>query len=343
MNNAFTKIFSIFVLFTLLCCSGQSSDSFEMPIEGKLVFVEAIRGDGWLTANPFGELVIIDGITKKRQVLTWDGYYYAHPNLTADGTSLIFESKRTGNIAISGLSSESDIYQMDIESKEIKSLSEEFLKLTGKHIGDRFFHPSLSPSGDKLLFSRLLNWEYHLSYFSFEENKLIDITKDDNFRPLTRIPAQWSKDESHIIMTVLRNFDFYVVLVSVTGDTLQIISNNLLEERSSGEFMACISGSWIDSIRFLYMCSRTDLNYSVIYEYNINESKSKKLKKIYDEDIDFTIYEIIAKNDSENIIIIGGMEGLNYSNVYMMNLKSSELVKITDSETEKRWLRWYSD
>ncbi|MGF1670170.1 MAG: hypothetical protein ACFCU6_06960 [Balneolaceae bacterium] len=108
-TGSYTLASLILLSINIINCSGQKVEPFELPIEGKVVYVEGLRGEGWLTANPFGELVMLDGKSQTRHVLTWDGYYYAHPNLTPDGKSLIFESKRSDNIGISGLSADSDI------------------------------------------------------------------------------------------------------------------------------------------------------------------------------------------------------------------------------------------
>ncbi len=108
-TGSYTLASLILISTNIINCSGQKVEPFELPINGKLVYVEGLRGEGWLTANPFGELVMLDGKSQTRHVLTWDGYYYAHPNLTPDGKSLIFESKRSDNIGISGLSADCDI------------------------------------------------------------------------------------------------------------------------------------------------------------------------------------------------------------------------------------------
>jgi len=327
----------IFFITSSVNCSDQKIEPFDIPIDGVLVYVEGVRGEGWLTANPFGELVVLDSESQKRHVLTNDGYYYAYPNLTPDGKSLIFESKRDRNIGTIGLSADSEIYQMNLETGEIINLNEKISSLIGKSLGHRISHPSLSPSGNKLAMVRMVDWKFHLSYFDFDKSEIVDITIDDSYSPVGGIA--WSPDNKKMIYSVGRGFRTSIIMIDIGNNTepdiIPIESYN-----EDGEPYGCGAGSWFNNYTFKYSCSRHNSGYVKIFEYDLRTS-SKKSKTLYRNEFEIRVSNLIRSKNEEIVLFIGTIPGTQFNNIYSLNLVNDEVKQITFSENEKRWLRWY--
>lgn len=343
--NIGDKYIYLILLYTIITisCNGQKTEEYVIPLDGVIVYVEGLQDEGWLTANPFGELVMLDSNTQDRYVLTWDHYYYAHPNLTPNGKSLIFESKRANNIDVIGLSADSEIYQMDLESKEITNLNNELSKQIGMTIGQRVRRPSLSPTGDKLAIVRFLDWEYSFSYFDYQKNEIIDLSSDIKFQPVNDYSIEWSNDEKKMIFTVRRGFSSYVVLLDLENNNLSTISNEITEDKPEGEVVLCNSGSWVDSTKFIYLCKRSDLENSAIYEFDTNTNKSVIFKTINNQNLNLDIIDLKISKEANKILLLASEKGSMFENLYMLNVDSDELSQITFSATNKKWLRWYEN
>ncbi|HKK61718.1 MAG TPA: hypothetical protein VJ951_04110 [Bacteroidales bacterium] len=328
----------LLVVSATIGCNSKKVETFELPVDGKLVYVEGIRGDGWITANPFGELVMLNSRDQTRHVLTWDGFYYAHPNLTPDGKSLIFESKRAGNIGIAGLSADSDIYRMDLKTKDITNLNHEISSYVGESIGHRISNPSLSPTGSKLAMVRLVDWQFHLSYYDFENKQIVDLTTDENLKPMNDI--RWSPDDEKLIYSIRRGFSSNIILIDISNDDYKITAIESYSE--DGEPYGCSAGSWLDNYRFIYSCTRPNSRYIKIFEYNLSDS-SKNYSTILRTDFDFLLPSLIINKNGDNILFLGSRPGTNVANIYMLNPVTGEMEQITFSDTDKRWLRWYEN
>src|SRR6056297_3555271 len=269
----YLPVLLLIFLSTFLSCSGQKIEPFEVPLEGKLVYVEGLRGEGWLTANPFGELVMIDGDTQTKQILTWDGYYYAHPNLTADTLSLIFESKRSDNIGSGGLSVNSDIYKMDLETNEVENFNEDLSDLIGESIGHRVRFPSLSHSGKKLAVTRLINWQFHLSVIDIQNGSIVDISTDEKLKPNSSAVLEWSANSNSFIYERFYGLNMMVVLVDVENLTTSVIKP-VINETNELDVRSCRAGSWINNYEFIYQCIRKDIDFTDVLVYDIRNGSS---------------------------------------------------------------------
>jgi len=345
----YTNVLQIKILLLLVNlvfianCDGQTTEHFDIPINGKLVYVEGLQGEGWLTANPFGELVLLDGAEQKRHVLTWDGYFYAHPNLTPDGKSLIFESKRSRNIGLVGLSAESDLYRMDLETREIIGINDELSDLIGEPVGNRISYPSLSPTGNKLSFIRFKDNDFHLSYIDFQGRQIIDIMKDHTKRPIGSSVMSWSPNEDFIIYTMSDRFDTYVVLVKLEEKESKIIENEITADTLNTGVLSCMSGNWKNEAEFIYSCSKAGLGYRQIYSYNVDSEISTKLLKLKNSAFPDAITELIVSRDGNQLIIISGPRDDFRSDIHRMEINTQQIIPITSSGTIKQWLRWYED
>ena len=343
MNKLLHNFLAVLLLFasTFLSCSGQKVEPFELPIDGKLVYVEGLRGEGWLTANPFGELVMLDGKSQTRNVLTWDGYYYAHPNLTPDGKSLLFESKRSENIATAGLSADSDIYKLDLETKEIINFSEELSKKIGEQIGHRVRYPSLSYSGDKLAIVRLIDWQFHLSVIDIRNSNIVDISIDDQFNPSPAAVIEWSRNDNYFIYERFAGFNMMVVLVDVENLNASIIKP-IINGNNELDVHSCKAGSWINEYKFIYQCKRKDVDFTDILEYDIKNNSSRILKSLDNKNFEMTMVALKV-NKNGDALFIGIDHDTKAEDIWRLNLNSGSLEKITTNGFQKGWVRWYKD
>jgi len=335
-------LFFIYASASIVNCSGQKVEPFEIPIDGKFVYVEGLRGEGWLTANPFGELVMIDGDTQTRHVLTWDGYYYAHPNLTPDGQSLIFESKRSRNIGIAGLSADSDIYKLDLETKEIINLNDVLSETFGEPIGHRVGYPSLSYSGDKLAIIRLVDWQFHLSIIDNRNKKIVDISTDDQFNPSPAAVIEWSRNDNYFIYERFAGFNMMVVLVDVENLNTSVIKP-IINGNNELDVHSCKAGSWIGDYKFIYQCKRRDVDFTDILEYDINNKSSRILKSIDNKKFEMTLVALKVNKNEDALLFIGIDHNTKEQDIWKLDLNSDSLEKITTNGYQKGWLRWYED
>jgi len=341
VNKWFYTIICTF--FTVTSCSGQKVDPTYIPVDGKLVYVEGLQGKGWITANPFGELVMLDSKAQQRHVLTWDKYYYAFPNLTTDGKYIIFESKRADNIKIVGLSVDSDIYRMDLETQEITNINKELSKIAGEPIGHRVTHPSLSPSDNKLAMVRLVDWDFRLPYIDFKKEKIVDLTVDERFQPNSVSTLTWSDDEQQLLYSRTKGFLTSVVLISLDEKQPNIIRPKLNEIKKQSEVASCIAGSWKDKYRFVYQCKRSEMNYTDIYEYDLRNKESRILSSLDNDSFKMMIKSLKVNKEGNSLLFIGINSDTKTNDVWKMSIESGVLTRITSNGNAKEWLRWYED
>lgn len=339
--NQLLLLFIIHLLF-VFSCNGQTTEPYEVSVNGKLVYVEGLQGEGWLLANPFGELVLLDGDEQKRHVLTWDEYFYAHPNLTPDGESLIFESKRSRNIRLIGLSAESDIYRMDLQTLEISSISREMEQVLGQPLGERFRNPSVSPSGEKVSFVRYQNGNSYLSVFDFKENELIDLTDDEGLMPNSITTIEWSPDEQHFIYTMTDGFSRYPVLISLKdGKVTNVHQSPEIKESEQG-LIVCTSGSWKNNSEFIFHCYDTFEIRNNIFTYNLQDNEPKLIAHIDRSKFDYSVRSLKLNPSGNQALFIGSDFRGESSDIWLFDLEEKTLSRVTTNGTRKRGLRWYN-
>ena len=112
----------VLLIVAVAGCAEPVEMEMEVPIPGKLVYVEDFSGRHGVLAGRFGDLVLIEGNENKRYALTDDHYYYAYPNLVNGGKEVWFESKRGDDLWPAGLSSRSDLYSLDVETRQVRNI-----------------------------------------------------------------------------------------------------------------------------------------------------------------------------------------------------------------------------
>jgi Tol biopolymer transport system component len=285
---------------------------------------------------------MIDGDTQTRQILTWDGYYYAHPNLTPDTLSLIFESKRSDNIGSGGLSVNSDIYKMDLQTKEVENFSEDLSNLISESIGHSVRYPSLSHSGRKLAITRLVNWQFHLSVVDIQNGSIVDISTNEKFRPRPSAVLEWSANNNNFIYGGFYGLNMMVVLVDVENLNTTVIKP-VINETNELDVRSCMAGSWINNYEFIYQCIRKDIDFIDVLVYDIRNESSRILKSFDNKNFEMSMNSLQISNDGETLVFIGIDSNTKEEDIWKFNLMSDSLTKITTNGYNKGWLRWYED
>jgi Tol biopolymer transport system component len=316
----------------------------EIPVSGKLVYVEDFSGNHGLLAGRFGNLVLLDSDTQTRYAITDDHYYYAYPNLMRDGNSIWFESKRGDNLHLAGLGSNSDIYSINIQSGEIKNIRDSLSTLSDRPLVNRATKWSVSPSEEKVSFVMpdSDNQESLTTFFYLDitKNKLFTIEQSSNRMPNNQI--FWSPDEMMINYELGGHSRVYVHNLN-SGESRKI-HNEFIE--SVEKPMFCQNGSWLSNSEFVYHCKYSGANYVKVFMYDYNEDVSREIAEIVRDKIAMRSLHISSSGDK--LVFIGkdfSMESFvtESSGIYVYDLKSGEMISFAVNNRNKEWMRWYED
>jgi Tol biopolymer transport system component len=325
-----------FVLTLLSCTKTGTFEINDLPFEGVVVYVEDLSGKNGLLANPFGDLVMLDGDSNTKQIITNDGFYYAYPNLSPDQKSIIFESKRDRGINISGLGARSNLYEYHLETNEIHNYWDIIYDKTGFELGERMKAPSLSPSGQKLA---MIHTHYGNSNFmaiDFENKEIFQITNDSRQKPLVQSNISWSPNEEYLLFEPSNFSRRPVLLFDFNTSELTSIIHPNYDTLEGDKSYFCKSGAWIDNSSFYFSCSTPPAQKTQIFRYSLNDNVSTEVMLV-----EQTSVKSLQTNDSgDQILFIGGKEGI-HDDLYMLKVESKELVRITHDDRQKGWLRWY--
>ncbi|MGF1670169.1 MAG: hypothetical protein ACFCU6_06955, partial [Balneolaceae bacterium] len=159
-----------------------------------------------------------------------------------------FESKRSDNIGISGLSVPSNIFVMDLETKKITDLNETLSDRLGiENIGNDISNPAVSPSGNKLAMVRSIGGETKLSIFDYQQDKLIDLSNKRELLPRSDSVIEWSGDERFIVYDIVRGLNTLTVLFDLVDGKPIMISDDLMLDREKGQTLSCNSANWVSN------------------------------------------------------------------------------------------------
>jgi len=322
---------------TLFCCTKTGTfEVDDLPFEGLVVYVEDLRGKNGLLANPFGDLVMLNGDSNTKQIITNDGFYYAYPNLSPDQKSIIFESKRDRGINISGLGASSNIYKYNLETKEIHNYWDVIYGQTGFELGERIQSPSLSPSGQKL---SMIHTHYGNSNFmaiDFVNKKILQITNDRRLKPSNRGNISWSPNEDYITFDPQSLSRRPLQLFNFNTSQLTPINYPNYDTLEVDIRYFCSSGSWIDDSSFYFSCSIPSNKKTQIFKYSVIDNSSTEVMIV--EEI--TVKSLQTNSSGNEILFIGRKEGFR-DDLYMLKVDSKELIRITHDDKQKDWMRWY--
>lgn len=337
MKHNLSIIALICFFLTLFSCTKTGTfETNDLPFKGLVVYVEDLRGKNGLLANPFGDLVILDGDINTKQIITNDGFYYAYPNLTPNQQSIIFESKRDRGINISGLGARSNLYKYHLETNEIHNYWDIIYDKTGFKLGERMESPSLSPSGQKLA---MIHSHYGNSNFmaiDFENNEILQITNDRRQKPLVQSNISWSPNEEYLMFEPPNFSRRPVMLFNFNTSELTSIIHPNYDTLEGDKRYSCRSGAWIDDSSFYFTCSMPPTRKTQIFKYSLNNNISTEVMIVEET----SVKSLQTNSSGSQILFIGGKEGF-LDDLYMLKVESKEIVRITHDDRQKGWLRWY--
>lgn len=123
MNNL--KYLIILFLISYLTVSCQEKTNIPDNLEGMILCIEDLDGEGGIANFVFGDIVAYDS-NGNRYVLTSDIYYDAKPCYDSEKNIVYFESKRTGESYQHGFASPSYLYILDLAKKSIVQIKNTF-------------------------------------------------------------------------------------------------------------------------------------------------------------------------------------------------------------------------
>lgn len=339
------------LLLLMVCLSGCREplmQNIDLPVDGKLLFVEDFSGRDGLLAGRFGDVVLLDGATQKRYALTDDHYYAAHPNLV-DGGRVWFEGKRERNIGTAGLGAHSNLYSVDTESRRITDLNDSLSTFFGTPLGLRVSRLSLSPLQVRMTVVRS-DYEasetgYRQSFFLMDlgNRKITKLTDDRTRYPSSDSQVFWSPDEDKIAYHITLHGIFYTNLNS--GVESKIQTDHLI---TTDRLVHCVAGSWHDDHSFVLGCKEVHSDKNKIFLFNIDQEEFEKIATIEKEN--FRIDSINISKKQNKMLFVGthypdGYERMDrwVSEIWLYDLTSGAYYPVTDTRRIKGWLRWYED
>lgn len=95
-----------------------SDRDFGGEFQNKILYIETLTDELYLTP-PYGDIMVFDLEKRKKIRLNQDRYYDASPSYSKTGNCIYFESKRSDRAKYELMSSPSDLYKYDLETKKI--------------------------------------------------------------------------------------------------------------------------------------------------------------------------------------------------------------------------------
>jgi hypothetical protein len=114
------------ILFLIVSCNKKFDEIIE--IDGKLLLVEDLDGEGGILDGDFGDIVVFDIDSVKRYEITDDDYYDRYPTYSKTMNSIVFEAKKIGVHSITGLTSDSNIFSLNLKTKVIEQIDNKLIK-----------------------------------------------------------------------------------------------------------------------------------------------------------------------------------------------------------------------
>lgn len=331
-----------FALIILAGCGKPYSEPFDIPVSGSIVYVEGLRGEGWLTAPPYGDIVMLDGETQTRHVLTWDNFYNAHPNYIASENAIIFESKRGSNAGTAGLGAASGIFLLDIETGAITNYTSDIHTMLEDIPGGSYSHISVFDES-MWVFTRRY-YEPALIYLNNESGKAQKLFEGNPEKFLRGGGLiEWSKNGEQIAYSYgqLMNLLVYDLKTHNYGVLHRTIGVN----DATRNYRFCRLGNWANEYELYYSCYNRDGDgLTRIFVYDSRTSESTLFASFELDQLRINQFNI--SNELDYIVFIGGIDsndgsGKFSTDIYKYDLSTETLHAITTSGTIKQWLRWY--
>jgi Tol biopolymer transport system component len=183
---------SLFVLDWSTFCVQSPPSPTSHPY---VCFVEALRGGSSCYAPPYGEVVLMDITSLGRQVLTTNQWFEISPSILSNGSSVVFESKRSSEARVLQMGSVSNLYSLDLVSSQ-ESLIE--LDIPSSNPLDRrqARYPSAAPTSNRIAFigDNIIGSGRHICILDRNTGKIEEVCDNRS----SSYPIVWSNDEKTI-------------------------------------------------------------------------------------------------------------------------------------------------
>lgn len=336
--------YALFSLILLSGCGKPYSEPFDLPLKGKLIYVEGLRGEGWLGSPPYGDIVMLDGETQTRHVLTWDNFYNAHPNYIASENAIIFESKRGSNAGTAGLGAASGIFRLDIETGAIRDYTEYIHTLLEDMPGGSYGKVSVFDDR-KWIFVRNY-YENALIYLNNESGNIHKIFEGE--RRKTSIGGggiiEWSENGEQI--AYINGLHLDLLVYNLKTNTYGILHSTIGVNDATRNYRYCQLGNWVNDYELYYTCDSTRAGDGLtrIFVYDSRTSESNLFVSFELDQLRFNQFNV--SNELDYIVFLGGIDSKDGSGrfsreIYKYDLSTEKLHAITTSGTIKQWMRWY--
>ncbi len=211
-----------YIVFAGLDLSGKvypdPPDDFDP--HNKAVFIEDVRGKNGTSDFDFGEIVILDLATGERYQVTHDKNYDTSPCWSPDGQYIIFESKRSDDSPILGLSRKSHIYIVEIKTGKITQVDKDFQKKFPNLVGEESYFPIWNPvDQDVIAFATKVDHDqgFSILQYNFKRDEIKTLVPPGKL--FWDVDMMWSPDGRYIAINHgLRSKAF---LYDVKKETLQ--------------------------------------------------------------------------------------------------------------------------
>ncbi len=147
------NLFIIIFITATLFISCESNSQEILNLQDRILLIEDLDGkEGSLDGN-FSDIVSYNIHSGERLIITDDNFYDDHPTYSKELNKIFFESKRIGAHRLTGLTSASNIFALDLKTKIIEQVDSEQLRKRFPHIiNDDNNWPVLNHKGNKLMF-----------------------------------------------------------------------------------------------------------------------------------------------------------------------------------------------
>jgi len=319
----------LIIIFCTLNTSCQETIKLPDRLTNSLLYTESKDEEG-IGAGGFSEIIAFDLTNNTTYYLTNNRYSDLYPSYSSLINTVAFESKRSSDPDIVGLTAASKIFTLNLTDKSLKSL--DLYKGSGENGLDEQFLPNFSNNGSKICYTQYvgnLPRPYYLFIYDFTTDSVY-LLQSDLRRP---IKCLWSEDDNRIFYSVygkrlMKNRDEDIYVIDILEKSSQEVIKKDSTENTIGDFkqnkilyVSCNSSYASDHfIKILDVSTRNEL-----YSLNMNQFGFKEIKS--------PVFE------SKDIIYFIGnpkqFESATGDDIYRMNLVTKKIERVTYTELMK--------
>ena len=327
----------IIFIIPLLFIYCDSSPQKYIDIDGKILLLEDLDGKEGSTDGNFCDIVAYDIYSGERSIVTDDDYYDDHPSYSKALNCIFFESKRIGAHSLTGLTSASNIFALNLELNFIEQVDNKPLRNRFPILlNDVNYFPLANHSGSEIIFQngsdagifydRLIIYEINQDSLYLLKDSLILVTD-----------YIWSFKDDNVIYTAKHKYTFkdnrnFVATVNLSSKERQII----LDLNNSRKYLGDCLGN-----QLIYISETIpDGEYSLMI-MDLLTAENQEVTKLnrfgFDE-----ITEPVFYDEANIFLICSNRISSNRADedVYMLDLNTLNLKQITFTHNIKEELTY---